>query len=76
MSVSGMTSKIIDVIVGVIVAFLLYANLVPEAQAAGNDLNATGVPLGELFLSDGFVFVLVMVGLLLFVVRTVMPRGK
>ena len=63
-------------IVGVIVLFYLYAELVPEAQTAGDDLNASGVPLGNLFVSGGFVFILVMVGLLLVIVRLAMPKAK
>jgi hypothetical protein len=43
MSISGYVTKGIDVIVGIIVLFLLYANLIPEAQSAGDDLNASGV---------------------------------
>jgi hypothetical protein len=76
MSISGYVTKGIDVIVGIIVLFLLYANLIPEAQSAGDDLNASGVPLGSLFTASGFVFILVMVGLLFLVVKLVMPSGK
>lgn len=55
----------ITVLVGVLVVMTLAAALMPEAQTAGDDLNATGVPLGNLFSSDGFVIVILMVSILL-----------
>jgi len=76
MSVNTIINGAIYAIVGVIVLFYLYANLVPEAQSAGDELNESGVPLGNLFVSGGFVFILVMVGLLLVIVRLAMPKGK
>jgi len=53
-----------------IVLLKLYAVMVPEAQAAGNELNESGVPLGSFFVADGIVFLLIMVGLLILAVRT------
>ena len=58
----------ITAIILVTVLFLVYAELVPEAQTAGNTLNSTGVPLGSLFQADGVVFVIIMAALLLVVV--------
>jgi len=52
----------------VVVLFLLLAELVPEAQTAGDALNTSGVPLGSLFASDGVVFVIIMAGILLVVI--------
>lgn len=63
-------------IVLLVVLFQLYAELVPEAQAAGDTLNASGVPLGNLFTSDGVVFVIIMAALIIVVVRAFMPKGK
>lgn len=74
--VTALVNKAIYAIVAIIVLFYLYAELVPTAQTAGDDLNASGVPLGSLFTADGFVFILVMVGLLLVVLATVLPKGK
>lgn len=74
--VAKMATRAIDAIITIVVLFILYAALVPEAQSAGNDLNETGVPLGNLFVSDGFIFVLVMVGLLLVAIRVTLPSGK
>lgn len=59
-------------IVMMVLIFKLYAALVPEAQAAGDDLNASGVPLGSLFTSGGVIFIILMAGLLLVIVRSVM----
>lgn len=59
-----------------VVLFELYADLVPEAQSAGNTLNDTDVPLGTLFASTGVVFVIIMAALIILVVKSFMPSGK
>ncbi len=69
-------STAIEALVLLVVLFLLYATLVPEAQTAGNTLNASGVPLGSLFVGGGVVFVIIMAALIVLVVRTFMKSGK
>ncbi|MBD3234003.1 MAG: hypothetical protein GF315_09805 [candidate division Zixibacteria bacterium] len=64
----GQIGKYIGAIIGIVVLFLLLADLVPEAQTAGDTLNESGVPLGSLFASSGVLFVIIMAGVLLFVV--------
>lgn len=66
----------VEAIVLVVVLFLLFAQLVPEAQSAGNTLNASGVPLGSLFTGTGVMILLIMVGLLLTVLKVVMPSSR
>ena len=66
----------VEAIVLVVVLFLLFAQLVPEAQQAGNTLNASGVPLGSLFTGTGVMILLIMVGLLLTVLKVVMPGSS
>lgn len=66
----------VEAIILVVVLFLLFADLVPEAQAAGNTLNASGVPLGSLFSGTGVMILLIMVGLLLTVLKVVMPGSR
>lgn len=67
----------VEAIILIVVLFLLFADLVPEAQTAGDSLNASGVPLGSLFTGQGVVILLIMVGLLLVVLRVVLPsRGR
>lgn len=63
-------------IVLIAVLFKLYASLVPEAQSAGNELNASGVPLGSLFSGGGVVFIIIMAALIVVVVKSFMPSGK
>ncbi len=63
-------------IVLLVVLFLLYAELVPEAQTAGDALNASGVPLGSLFVGSGVVFVIIMAALIILVVKAFLPSGK
>lgn len=53
---TGMLSSAIVAVVLLVVLFKLYAALVPEAQTAGDELNATGVPLGSLFTANGVVY--------------------
>ncbi len=69
-------SSSVEVIILIVVLFLLFADLVPEAQTAGDSLNASGVPLGTLFTGQGVVILLVMVGLLLTVLGLVLPSGR
>ncbi len=72
-------SKVTDsitAIILVVVLFLLFAQLVPEAQTAGNILNSSGVPLGTLFTGNGVMILLLMVGLLLTILKAVLPSSK
>ncbi len=73
---TGMINQAILGIVLLVVLFKLYATLVPEAQAAGDELNATGVPLGSLFTSNGVVFLIIMVALVIVVVRSFLKGSK
>ncbi len=70
------TAEAVTAIVLVVVLFLMFAQLVPEAQTAGNSLNASGVPLGTLFTGQGVMILLIMVGLLLTVLKAVLPSSK
>lgn len=74
--ISGRVTSAVEAIILIVVLFLLFADLVPEAQQAGNELNASGVPLGSLFTSSGVVILLIMVGLLLVVLKVVMPGSR
>ncbi|KKN07610.1 hypothetical protein LCGC14_1065170 [marine sediment metagenome] len=62
--VGGTVNKFTNFIIGIAVLFFVAAALVPEAQTAGNSLNASGLPLGTLFVSGGVVFILIAVALL------------
>lgn len=74
LSTSTLNSAILGIVL-LVVLFQLYAQLVPEAQAAGDTLNASGVPLGNLFTSQGVVFVIIMAALIILVVKAFMPGG-
>lgn len=73
---TGMINTTIMAIVLLVVLFKLYAELVPEAQSAGDDLNASGVPFGGLFTGNGIVFIVIMAALLLVVIRSFLSKGK
>lgn len=70
---TSLINQAILALILLVVLFLLYAELVPQAQAAGDSLNATGVPLGGLFTSQGVVFVIIMAALIILVVRAFLP---
>jgi len=73
---TGVINTAILSIVLLVVLFQLYASLMPTAQAAGDELNDSGVPLGTLFTSGGVVFVIIMAALVILVVKSFMPGGK
>lgn len=74
--IASKVTESITAIILVVVLFLMFAQLVPEAQTAGNTLNASGVPLGSLFTGSGVMILLIMVGLLLTVLKAVLPSSK
>ena len=73
---TGVLNTAILGIVLLVVLFQLYAQLVPEAQTAGDALNASGVPLGGLFTSSGIIFVIIMAALVILVVKSFMPSSR
>ncbi len=73
---TGILNSAILALVLLVVLFQLYAQLLPEAQAAGDTLNASGVPLGGLFVGSGVVFVIIMAALIILVVKSFMPGGR
>ncbi len=74
--IAGRVTSAVEAIILIVVLFLLFADLVPEAQSAGDSLNQSGVPLGTLFTGSGVVILLVMVGLLLTVLKVVLPGSR
>lgn len=76
--VGGISSRArgaINSIVGIVVLLILFANLIPEANTAGDNLSSTGAPLSNLFQANGFFVVLIMVGLLLSIIALALPGG-
>jgi len=69
-------TAIIIGLVLVVVLFLVLADLVPQAQTAGDTLNASGVPLGSLFASNGVIFVVIMAGVLIVVIYAFLKFKK
>jgi hypothetical protein len=68
MIMASITEKLKNVILGfvlVIVLFQVAAELLPEAQSAGNLINDTGISLASLLASDGVLWVIFVVGLFL-----------
>ena len=59
-----------------VVLFQVYAQLIPTAQSAGDELNGTGAPLAGLFTSSGVVWVLIMGALIFVVITAFWPKGR
>ena len=75
---TGVLNTAILAIVLLTVLFQLYAELIPEAQTAGDSLNESlsGSNLGPLFVGTGVVFTIIMAALIILVVKSFMPGGK
>ena len=73
-TISSPVEKTLIGFILIVVLFKLYAALMPEAQSAGDELNASGVPLGSFFTSDGIIFLIIMVALLIKVIRDQMKK--
>lgn len=73
---TGLINQAIMGIVLLVVLFKLYATLVPEAQAAGDELNGSGVPFGSLFSGNGVVFIVLMAALVIVVIKAFMSGTK
>lgn len=58
------------IIITIIVILSAMAVLTPEAQVAGDALEATNVPLGSLFAGQGIVITLFMVGVFLVIIQS------
>ena len=58
----------------VVILLKVIAQLLPEAQTAGTELNATGAPLGSFFTSDGIVWLIVMASVVFLMIRSFMAK--
>lgn len=58
------------VFVLVLILFKVIASLFPQVTSAGDELNASGFPLAEFFMSGGVLWYLVAAGLLFLVYRS------
>ena len=58
------------IIITIIIILSAMAVLTPEAQVAGDALEATGAPLGSLFSSQGIVITLFIVGVFLLIIQS------
>ena len=72
--VGSVINKAIIGLISLTILLLLASQLIPEAQAAGNTLNASGVPLGSLFVGGGILFLIIVAGLFLTSIKPFMPK--
>ena len=71
MKLGGNIWTIVGGFIGLVVMFLIVAELYPTMADAGDTLNSSGIPLGTLFVSGGVVFVLIAAGVLYAVFKNV-----
>lgn len=65
---TGVLLQSITALILLAILFEVYAVLVPTVQQSGDALNATGVPFGSFFASNGIVFLIIMAALLIAVI--------
>lgn len=67
-------NKYIYIFISLILLLTVVADLIPEAQVAGDKMNDTGITFASFFASNGFVWTLVVIGLFLIVIAAVLPK--
>ncbi len=72
--IGSVINKAIIGLISLTILLLLASQLIPEAQTAGNTLNASGVPLGSLFVGGGILFLIIVAGLFLTSIKPFMPK--
>lgn len=71
----GFIKTAIIAMILLVVMFQVYATLIPTAQEAGDELNASGAPLGNFFVSTGVIWLLIMAALVFVVITAFWPKG-
>lgn len=72
---TGTIERYIYFFLMIVVLFKVVAQLLPEAQTAGDELSNTSAPFASFFAGDGIVFLIIMIGLVVLVIRSAM-KGK
>lgn len=65
----GTIWKYVGLFIGITVLFLIIVDLYPIAGQAGDDLNASGFPLGSLFVAGGVIFIVIAAAILMGVLK-------
>jgi hypothetical protein len=63
-------------IVGLVLLFSVLATLIPIGQTAGNLLNVSTIPFGTFFASTGIVWIAIMAGVLIVVIKQALSKSK
>lgn len=66
----------ITVIILVVILFLIIAALFPTLTSAGSTLNASGFPLGSLFVSGGAAWYILAAGVVILLIKSLFKKGK
>ncbi|HEY4723112.1 MAG TPA: hypothetical protein VII92_14760 [Anaerolineae bacterium] len=72
---TGKFEKYFVAIIGLVVLFVGLGTLYPTAVAAGDTLNASGIPFGSFFASGGIVWLVLAAGLLYAAFKGLMHKG-
>jgi hypothetical protein len=73
---SNSIEKYVYMVVIVVVLFQIVANTLPILQTSGNLINDTGVTLGSLFASNGVLWIVLLAGIFLMVIKSIMSKKK
>ena len=67
-NVKGVIIGVVLLIVTIIVTFLIVGNTAPDITAAADNISGSGLPLANLFASNGVVLLVFMAGLLISII--------
>lgn len=73
---TGTIDKYIYFFLMIVVLFKVVASLLPEAQTAGDELANSSAPLASFFAGDGIIFLIIMVGLVVLVIKNATGSAK
>lgn len=66
----------ITVIILVVVLFLIIAALFPTLTSAGTSLNASGFPLGSMFVQGGAAWYILAAGVVILLIKSLFKKSK
>lgn len=61
--------NVVDMLVNIIAVFFILAGIASTLISAANDVNTSGLPLANLFASDGVGLTLMMIGIFIGIIK-------
>ena len=59
---ADISDKVINIIIGIVLVFLIVGNLAATIITAAGNISGSGLPLASLFGASGVVLIIVMIG--------------